>query len=67
MEDRAFRSYFEGETQQLPSFYTNLIQKDLGAWWPWLPQGALTHDPNAYLQKTENRNRGNAAAAPQAT
>ncbi|HEX5552563.1 MAG TPA: radical SAM protein, partial [Chitinophagaceae bacterium] len=52
IEDRTFRSFFEGETNQLPEFYKNIVQKDLGIWWKWLPDGALQHDPNAYLHKT---------------
>ncbi|AKD04246.1 radical SAM protein [Pontibacter korlensis] len=51
VEDTAFRKYFEGESQQLPPFYRNIIQKDLGDWWQWLPEGAIEHDPNAYLRK----------------
>ncbi|MDQ3844860.1 MAG: radical SAM protein, partial [Bacteroidota bacterium] len=53
VEDRAFRKYFEHETQELPSFYQQIIQKDLGVWWQWLPKEALQHDPNAYLHKTQ--------------
>jgi hypothetical protein len=55
IEDSAFKKYFEGETTQLPQFYSNIIQKDLGIWWQWLPQGALEHNPNAYLRKTEQK------------
>lgn len=51
-EDINFRKYFEGETNELPSFYKNIIQQDLGIWWKWLPNGAFNHDPNAYLHKT---------------
>lgn len=51
-KDRPFRSYFEGETKQLPSFYSAIIKKDLGAWMQWLPKGALEHDENAYMHKT---------------
>ncbi len=51
-EDRNFRAYFEGETKQLPAFYTNNIKKTLGIWWQWLPQGAIEHDANAYLHKS---------------
>lgn len=51
-EDINFRRYFEGETNELPSFYKNIIQQDLGIWWKWLPNGAYNHDPNAYLHKT---------------
>lgn len=61
-EDRAFRAYFEGETKQLPEFYTNIIKKDLGIWWQWLPDGALEHDENAYLKK--NRDEPKVKARP---
>lgn len=37
-EDRNFRDYFEGESTRLPQFYTDIIQKDLGIWWEWLPK-----------------------------
>jgi hypothetical protein len=50
-EDRSFRDYFEGESNQLPEFYTNIIRKDLGFWWKWLPKEAIHHDHNAYLHK----------------
>jgi hypothetical protein len=52
IEDLSFRRYFEGETTQLPLFYRNIIQKELGIWWQWLPDGALEHDQNAYLHKS---------------
>mgnify|MGYP003575245045 CR=1 FL=1 len=55
VNDRLFRQYFEGETMQLPVFYLHIIRKDLGMWWQWLPQGALEHNPNAYLDKTLNK------------
>ena len=51
LRDSSFRDYFESESTTLPSFYTQIIQKDLGQWWFWLPKGALHHDPNAYLKK----------------
>ena len=54
VNDRLFRQYFEGETMQLPVFYLHIIRKDLGMWWEWRPQGALEHNPNAYLDKTLN-------------
>jgi hypothetical protein len=50
-EDRSFRAYFEGETTQLPKLYKDIIGKDLGIWERWLPETALAHDQNAYLQK----------------
>ncbi len=51
--DKAVRAYFEGETDVLPDFYINIIKADLGPWWEWLPEGAIYHDPNAYLKKAE--------------
>ncbi len=47
--DRQFRDYFEGETTTLPAFFVNRVRHDLGPLWSWLPEGALHHDPNAYL------------------
>ena len=47
--DRQFRPYFEQETTELPEFYTNLVRRELGPLWHWLPAGALHHDPYAYL------------------
>jgi hypothetical protein len=47
-EDPQLLPYFQGETVELPRFYLDLVRKDLGALWEWLPQGALAHDPNAY-------------------
>ena len=52
VQDTNFRQYFEGESNQLPVFYKNIIEKDLGAWLLWLPEGAIEHNSNAYLDKT---------------
>ena len=52
INDRGFRDYFEGESTILPSFYSDLIKRDLGIWYQWLPQGAIHHDTNAYLNKS---------------
>lgn len=52
VEDPAFLDYFEGETTKLPSFYVDIIKKDLGSWYQWLPEGAMDHNPNAYRDKT---------------
>ena len=46
--DPQFLPYFEQETTRLPQFYLDLVRKDLGPLWEWLPGGALEHDPNAY-------------------
>lgn len=48
--DRAFRRYFEGETNELPRFYVDRVRRDLGPFWEFLPKGALGHDPHAYLR-----------------
>ena len=41
-------------TLEIPEFYVEHIRKDLGALWEWLPEGALYHDPNAYLKIEES-------------
>jgi hypothetical protein len=51
INDKTFRDFFEGESRKLPDFYKNIIQKDLGFWWQWLPEQALQHDENAYLHR----------------
>jgi hypothetical protein len=58
INNRSFRNYFEGESQQLPEFYTNIIKKDLGIWWQWLPKTALVHNANAYFDKTRKVGQG---------
>lgn len=55
VEDKTCRRYFEGESQELPSFYRDIIRRDLGAWWGWLPEGALEHNHQAYLHKSRKR------------
>jgi hypothetical protein len=49
-EDKPFRRYFEQETDVLPPFYVERVKKDLGSLWEYLPEGALYHDPHAYLK-----------------
>ena len=51
--DRQFRMYFEQETDEIPQFYINIIREDLGSLWEWLPEGAIYHDHNAYLNSTK--------------
>src|SRR5439155_1131411 len=48
--DRQFRRFYEQETSELPQFYVDRVRKELGLLWEWLPEGALCHDPNAYLR-----------------
>ena len=50
--DRSVRDYFEGESDTLPEFYAARIRKELGPLYEFLPEGALYHDPNAYLHAT---------------
>ena len=47
--DRPFRRYFEGESETLPDFYVDRVKRDLGSFWHHLPEGALYHDAQAYL------------------
>jgi hypothetical protein len=54
LHNRTFRKYFEGETQELPMFYKTIIENDLGPWRKWLPTGAMEHNANAYLHKTQS-------------
>ena len=61
-EDPQFRPYFEQETTKLPDFYIERIKTDLGPFWHWLPEGALYHDPNAYL-KAEGEAKAAVASA----
>lgn len=53
--DTKFRDYFEQETTELPQFYMDLIKEELGPLWEWLPEGAIFHDQNAYLNSVEER------------
>ena len=47
--DRELRAFFERETDEIPGFYRERIRRDLGPLHQFLPEGALVHDPNAYL------------------
>lgn len=48
--DAQFQPYFERRSGELPDFYIDMVRKELGALWEWLPPGALHHDPRAYLK-----------------
>ncbi|RMG28707.1 MAG: radical SAM protein [Bacteroidetes bacterium] len=54
LRDTAFRDFFEGESEVIPEFYVNIIKRDLGALWSYLPEGAIYHNPNAYLEKQKS-------------
>jgi hypothetical protein len=49
--DRSLRSFFDGETREIPKFYVDRIRRELGPLWSFLPAGAITHDSEAYLKK----------------
>jgi hypothetical protein len=48
--DTSMRRFFEGDSLTLPDFYRDRVRHDLGSLWDVLPEGALAHDPNAYLK-----------------
>lgn len=50
--DSTIRAFFEQETDRVPDFYLDLIRKDLGPAYAFLPEGALHHDPIEYLKST---------------
>jgi len=51
--DGGARRYFDGESTELPSFYSDRVRRQLGSFWPLLPEGALHHDSHAYLRAEE--------------
>jgi len=63
IDDPAFRSFFEQETDDLPAFYSDRVRRDLGPLWTSLPDGALQHDPNAYLKSYAVQEQVSAVAA----
>jgi hypothetical protein len=66
LSNRGFRDYFERESEILPPFFEDRIRRDLGSLWASLPDGALYHDPNAYL-KSQDGGDGLASTAATAT
>lgn len=68
-QDIDVRNYFEGGTTRLPDFYRDMVRRGLGPFWKELPEGALDHDPIAYLKSqseaplVEARKRVTAGAA----
>jgi hypothetical protein len=62
--DLTVRRYFDGETDTLPTFFTDRIKRDLGPFWDHLPEGALKHDANAYLHAEQSSTAPVAIAAP---
>lgn len=50
LDERDVRAFFEGETSEIPPRFVETIRGHLGPLWKWLPDGALKHDPHAYLK-----------------
>jgi hypothetical protein len=50
--DPQFDPYFHRVNNVIPDFYVERMRKELGHFWEWLPEGAIQHDPNAYLKAT---------------
>jgi hypothetical protein len=50
--DPEIQAYFAQQTDKLPTFYLNRIKRDLGPLYELLPEGALSHDQNAYLRSS---------------
>jgi hypothetical protein len=61
--DLPFRRYFEQESDQLPEFFVDRVRRELGALYEWLPEGALYHDPHAYLKAEESESGSVGAVA----
>ena len=55
IRDAKFRDFFEGESQELPNFYKEIVKKDLGSLYKWFPEEAIHHNPNAYLEKSQKQ------------
>jgi hypothetical protein len=60
--DAQFAPYFDQKTTVLPRFYEDIVRRDLGPLWNWLPPGALHHDPNAYMKSVDGSEGGPAPA-----
>ena len=53
--DLPLRKFLEQETTEIPRFFLDRLQRELGPMWHWLPAGALHHDPNAYLNAEQQQ------------
>jgi hypothetical protein len=47
--DRQVVAFLGQSTTTLPGFYAEQVRRDLGPLWRWLPEGAMSHDHQAYL------------------
>jgi hypothetical protein len=55
--DPQIQRYFRGDTTEIPQFYLDKVRRTLGPFYEYLPDGALDHDPNAYLKSTGASNQ----------
>jgi hypothetical protein len=62
--DAPLRRFFEQETNDIPKYFIDNIRSDLGHFWNWLPEGAINHNSNAYLESVERT--ASTEAAPHA-
>jgi hypothetical protein len=64
--DVSVRRFIAGESRELPDFYAERMQRNLGPLWEALPPGALMHDENAYLADPLGKSIGLESARPEA-
>lgn len=50
--DTSLRAFLDGKTLTIPEYYVDIMRRDLGSMWKWLPTGAMAHNSNAYLEKS---------------
>lgn len=62
--DLSVRRFLEGDTTVLPGFFRDQVKRDLGPMWDWLPDDALSHDPNAYRNEQAKTGLLQLEAAP---
>jgi hypothetical protein len=51
--DPSVQAYFAQESTVLPQFYHDRIKRELGPMYQFLPEGAIEHDPYAYLKSEQ--------------
>jgi hypothetical protein len=53
--DSEMNAFFHGRTRRIPGRLLARIRHHLGPLWEWLPDGALSYDPNAYLNSSAHQ------------
>ncbi len=51
--DPGFRRFFDQQTTEVPAYFSDIIRRDLGPLWDYLPPDGLIHDANAYFKKSQ--------------